>query len=314
MNRSAFSNVRIVNRMNRTFANLLLLITAMIWGTGFVAQHEGLNDLGPFSFTGLRFVLGTLVVLPLGYLEYKRRTKEGYTFTTIDKRDMVLCGIFLFLGSLTQQIGLKWTTVTNAGFFTGLYVVMVPLLMMLFLKKKPHWSLWFVIMGCMFATYLLIGGELDTLNVGDAFVSGGALFWALQVITIGYVVMRTHAPLMVATVQFGVSSIAGLILMVIFENPSIDNVIQAGPALLFAGVLSIGVAFTLQCVAQRYTEQSDAAILLSGEILFAALAGAYFLNEELDMMGYFGCLLMFICIVSVELLALYRRKKAPVPA
>jgi len=205
-------------------------------------------------------------------------------------------------------LGLKDTSVTNAGFLTGLYVPLVPLLMLVFWRQLPHWSIWPAAFGCMVGTYYLSGGNFSAFNVGDFWVLLGSIFWALQVIVIGFVVQSAQTPILTASIQFLWCGAFGIVGALMTETFVIDNVIQAGPEILYAGILSSGVAFTLQAVAQRYTPQADAAIIMSGEILFAALAGALMQGDRLSTMGYVGCLIMFVCIVSVEVLPLVRRK------
>lgn len=294
--------------MSRLRANLLLLITAFLWGTTFVAQQNSLESLGPFYFTGIRFLLGGFVVLPLGLWEYRRLQARGGFLTSRHWMGMALCGIFLFMGSLCQQLGLQYTSVTNAGFLTGLYVPLVPLIMLVFWRKLPHWSIWPAAFGCMVGTYYLSGGNFSTLNVGDFWMLFGSIFWALQVIVIGYVVQSAQTPILTAAVQFLWVGVFGLIGGMTVETFAVANVIAAGPEILYAGILSSGVAFTLQAVAQRHTPQADAAIIMSGEILFAAIAGALIQGDRLTSMGYVGCAIMFLCIVSVEVLPLVRRK------
>jgi len=294
--------------MSRLRANLLLLITAFLWGTTFVAQQNSLESIGPFYFTGIRFLLGGLVVLPLGVWEYRKLQARGGFLTRRHWIGMALCGVCLFIGSICQQLGLKDTSVTNAGFLTGLYVPLVPLLMLVFWRRLPHWSIWPAAFGCMVGTYYLSGGNFSAFNVGDFWVLLGSIFWALQVIIIGFVVQSAQTPILTASIQFLWCGAFGIMGALMTETFVIDNVIKAGPEILYAGILSSGVAFTLQAVAQRYTPQADAAIIMSGEILFAALAGALMQGDRLSAMGYVGCLIMFVCIVSVEILPLVRRK------
>lgn len=294
--------------MSRLRANFLLLITAFIWGTAFVAQQTGMEDIGPFYFTGLRFVLGALIVLPLGLRELRKLRDSGKNLILRDWIGMGLCGVSLFCASLFQQIGLEYTSVTNAGFLTGLYVPLVPLIMLVFLRKAPHWSIWPAAMGCMMGTYLLSGGSLDAFNTGDYWVLAGSIFWALQVIVIGHVVKATNTPVLVASIQFVWCAVFGMIGAFIMETTTLSSIMAAGPELFYAGALSIGVAFTLQAIAQKHTPPADAAVIMSGETVFAAIAGALILGDRLSTLGYFGCAIMFICILSVEILPILRRK------
>jgi drug/metabolite transporter (DMT)-like permease len=298
--------------MSRLRANLLLLITALIWGTTFVAQQTAMADMGPYFFTGLRFALGGLLVLPLGLRELKKQRATGTSLTNRHWLGMAACGVFLFLGSLFQQLGLELTSVTNAGFLTGIYVALVPLIMLIFLKKFPHWSIWPAAFGCLFGTYLLSGGSFTALNTGDFLVLIGSVFWALQVIVLGYVVQSSQTPVFVASIQFLWCAVFGLLGAFFMESLTWDSLIAAGPELLYAGGLSCGVAFTFQAVAQRYTQQADAAIIMSGEMVFAAIAGAIIQGDRLSVLEYYGCAIMFVCILSVELMPLFKKRSLAV--
>lgn len=296
--------------MNRLKANILLLITALIWGTAFVAQHTSMENIGPYYFTGIRFTLGGLVVLPLALRELSKYRQRGAEVSLKDWLGMALCGVFIFTASITQQIGISMTSVTNAGFLTGLYVPLVPLMLLVFWRKLPHWSTWPSVVGCMVGTYYLSGGNLSGLSTGDFWMMVSAIFWAAQIITVGFVVRNCSTPVMLASTQFLVCGMLGLTGGLIFEEFSMANVTAAGFEIFYAGVLSVGIAFTLQAVAQTHTGQADAAIIMSGETLFAAFAGAIILGERLPVEGYFGAAIMFISILSVELLPLWRRKTA----
>ncbi len=296
--------------MSRVRANLLLLVTALIWGTAFVAQQTGMEDVGPYYFTGLRFMLGGLLVLPLGIRELRKHRARGGRLAVSGWRGMGLCAVFLYGGSLCQQIGLAHTSVTHAGFLTGLYVPLVPIIMLVFLRKAPHWSVWPAALGCLLGTYLLSGGSFSTLNTGDTWVLVGSVFWALQVITIGYVVQSTQTPVFVAAMQFLGCAVIGMVAAMTMETVTLANILAAGPEIMYAGILSIGVAFTLQAIAQRHTPQADAAIIMSGEVLFAAIAGALIQGDRLPPSGYWGCGVMFASILAIELLPVFRRKMA----
>ena len=294
--------------MSRHRANFLLLITSVIWGTTFVAQQTGMEDVGPFYFTGIRFLLGGLIVLPLGLKELRRHRAGGGQMNRRNWMGMGLCAVFLYSASLCQQIGLAYTSVTNAGFLTALYVPLVPIIMLVFLRRAPHWSVWPASLGCLFGTYYLSGGSFSALNNGDIWVLIGAIFWALQVITVGYLVQTTQTPVLVAAVQFLGCALLGMIAAMMMETITIANLIAAGPEILYAGVFSIGIAFTLQAVAQCHTPPAHAAIIMSGEIVFAAIAGALIQGDRLSPYGYLGCGIMFACILSVELVPMIHEK------
>lgn len=297
--------------LTRTRANLLLLLIAFIWGTTFVAQNLGMKEIGPFAFTGTRFLLGALVVLPLALREYRRLKQRGQAFSRGDWLGCIGLGVILTFGAALQQIGIAATTVTNAGFFTALYVPMVPLLGWLVYRHWPHWSVWPSGLGCIAGTWLLGGGELAALNAGDFWVLASTLFWAAHVLFVGRVAAEKGAPITVAIMQFVVCGVLSLILAALTEPISLTQLEAASWSILYAGVLSVGVAFTLQVVAQRHTHAADAAIILSAETLFAALSGALFLSETLTATQFGGCLLILSGVLAVQLMPLIesRRKK-----
>lgn len=296
--------------MNRLKANMLLLITALIWGTAFVAQHTSMQSIGPYYFTGIRFMLGGLVILPLALRELSRYKAQNNRLTRKDWLGMALCGVFIFTASLTQQFGITMTSVTNAGFLTGLYVPLVPLILLVFWRRMPHWSIWPSVVGCMVGTYYLSGGNFSTLNAGDFWMMVSAVFWASQIIAVGYVLRHCSTPVLLACIQFLVCGALGISGGMAFEPISLAILEEVAFEIFYAGVLSVGIAFTLQAVAQTHTGEADAAIIMSGETLFAAMAGAVILGERLSAEGYFGAAIMFVSILSVEVLPLWRRRPA----
>lgn len=296
--------------MSRWQANLLILITALIWGTTFVAQQTGMQDVGAFYFTGIRFALGTLVVAPLALREWRRLNRRGVAPDRRMVLAMGLSGVFLFLGSLLQQIGLGDTTVGNAAFLTAIYVPLVPMLGWVLFRLRPHPVVWPAAAGCVVGTYLIGGGDLAALRAGDLWVLSSALFWGLQVLTVGIVAQRSNAPLTLATVQFAVTAVLGLAGGMMSEPLSVAAVMGAGVEILYAGVLSVGLAFTFQAVGQNYTQPADAAIIMSSEAVFGAAAGAVILGERLSLVGMTGAGLILLSIVMVQLVPLLRRARA----
>ena len=288
--------------MTRLTANLLLLLTALIWGTAFVAQNLGMKDVGPLAFTGIRFLLGALIVLPLAMREYRRLAARHHGFARRDWIGATGLGLLLAAGATLQQVGIAGTTVTNAGFFTVLYVPLVPLFAWLIFRARPHWSVWPATAGCVAGTFLLGGGELSAQVAGDFWVIASTLFWAGHVLLVGRVAAEKGAAITVACTQFVVCGVACLGAALVTEPIAITGLVAAIPAILYAGVLSVGVAFTLQVVAQRHTAAADAAIILSAETLFAALSGAIFLGETLNGLQLAGCTLILTCILAVQLI------------
>lgn len=292
--------------MSRTQANLILMLAAMIWGSAFVAQQVGTGTLGTISFTGARFLVGGVVVLPFALLQFRRVNSAERRFVAGDWLLLAITGTVLCSAAVLQQHGILRTTVTNAGFLTALYVPMVPVIGLLLLRRRVHWVVWPASVGCFIGTYILSGARHVELQVGDFWVIASTLFWATHVLLVGYVASRTRAPLVVATFQFFVCGLLGLGLGGIVEQPQWADFHSALFGIGYVGVFSVGMAFTLQVVGQRYTQAADAAIILSSETVFAAMAGYFFLGERLSLVQLSGAALILAGIMAVELIPLTR--------
>lgn len=297
--------------MTRVQANLLLLLAGVIWGMGFVAQSTAMASIGPFLFIGVRSAIAALTVLPFSIAEARRSSHKlqspNYLF-------FMLVGATLFTGLALQQIGLITTSVTNAGFLTGLYVVMVPVLGVIIFRSWPHPVVWPSAAACLAGIFLLSGGALSALKQGDWLVICGALFWAMQVLLISRANLAGR-PITLSCIQFATASVAGLAIALAVEDINWNIVALTWKELLFTGVFSSGVAFTLQAIGQRYTTSAQAAIFLSSEALFAALFGAIFLGDRLTFIGFIGCGLLFAAMLVVELVPMFWKRKAePIPA
>lgn len=291
--------------MTRVQANMLLLLAGVIWGMGFVAQSTAMASIGPFLFIGIRSAIAALTILPWAIAE-GRRTKAS--LVTGNYLYFMLVGAALFTGLALQQIGLITTSVTNAGFLTGLYVVMVPVLGVILFRTWPHPVVWPCAVACLAGIFLLSGGTLTALKQGDLLVIGGAVFWALQVLLIGKA-NHIGRPVMLSCVQFATSAFVGLAIASMIEDFNWATIALTWKEILFTGVFSSGVAFTLQAVGQRYTTSAQAAIFLSSEALFAALFGAILLGERLTFTGFIGCGLLFAAMLAVELVPMYWKRK-----
>ncbi|MEF0938703.1 DMT family transporter [Rhizobium sp. BR 362] len=292
--------------MTRIQANLVLLLAAAIWGGGFVAQSTAMKAIGPFWFIGLRFAVATIVVLPFVWMENRKAEKP---LTRRNWLSFFLIGVALFGGAATQQIGLLTTTVTNSSFITGLYVVFVPLIAVVFLRRPPHWIVWPAALIALGGIYLLSGGSFSRLTVGDFLTVVCALFWAAQITLAGSSVSETRRPLGISAVQFAVTAVAALAVAVIAEPISIADIQGALGEILYVGIFSSGLAFVLQVIGQRYTTAPQAAIFLSSEALFGASLGSLLLGETMGPFGYAGCGLMFTAMLAVELVPeLVRRR------
>lgn len=298
--------------MTRIQANLFLLLSGAIWGAGFVAQSTAMEAIGPLWFIGLRFAIATLVALPLVLIE-ARQTERPLSRGSM--RNFVFIGLALFGGAVTQQFGLLTTTVINSGFLTGLYVVFVPILTVVFLRRRPHRIIWPAALMASLGIFLLSGGSLSGLTGGDLLTIVCALFWAIQVMLIGIFAASTGRPMLLSMTQFAVCAVLGVVLAAIFEPFSLAAVQGALPEILYAGVFSSGIAFICQVVGQRYTTAPQAAIFLSSEALFAALFGALLLGEVIPPLGYVGCAVIFAAMLVVELVPeLARRRRQPAAA
>ena len=288
--------------MSPLSANLLLLLTAAIWGTAFVPQYLGMNYLGPFAFTGIRFFLGALCIVPFAWFEWRRLQRSHVIIDRTDCLHWLGIGLLITLAALLQQIGIPETTVTNASFITALYVPIVPLLIWLVDRKAPPYYVFVANSVAIVGVYLLSGGGFSALTVGDYWVFASSFFWAAHVLALSRVVCKKGAPILLATFQFLVCGFLSLILSWFFEETTIPQITAAIPTLLYGGALSVGIGYTLQVIAQRYTQPATAALFLSAEFLFAALAGALWLGERISPTQMLGAGLIFITIVAVQIL------------
>ena len=294
--------------MNRLQANGLLLLAALIWGSTFVVQQVGTGGLKTMSFTGIRMLVGACFVLPFALRQYRKLAQEEISFPGSGWFGIFCTGVVLFTAAALQQYGIFHTTVTNAGFLTAIYVPLVPIISLLVLKRNIHWSAWPASVLCLVGTYIMSGAQALDLKVGDIWVIASSLFWACHVILVGTMAVRTRAPLVVACGQFFVCGMCGTILGIVVEQPSLIDLQSGLFGILYAGMLSTGIGFTLQVVAQRFTHEADAAIILSSETVFAALAGFVFLGERLAALELAGASLIFIGIMAVQLLPMLRNR------
>ena len=286
----------------------LLLLTAIIWGFAFVAQRVGMDYVGPFTFNAIRFALGGFVLIPFILIKNKREISE--TTPRADENGKILvqggclAGVILFFGASLQQVGLVYTTAGNAGFITGLYVVIVPILGLMF-KFRANSGTWIGAVLAAVGLYFLSVTENLTIAYGDLLVLIGAFLWATHVLVIGFLSPRTD-PLKLAMTQFLVCSLLSLMTAMIYEDITFHSIKDAAIPILYGGVLSVGVAYTLQVVAQRNAHPAHAAILLSLEAVFAAIGGWIMLDEQLTSRGFIGCGLMLAGMLISQLWGLIR--------
>jgi drug/metabolite transporter (DMT)-like permease len=278
-----------MNRQRIT-SNLLLLLTAIIWGFAFVAQRVGMEYVGPFTFNGVRFALGAFSLLPLLLINRKNAPHRPEAARKLVIWGGAVAGCALFMGASLQQIGIIYTTAGKAGFITGLYVVIVPMLGLLW-KQKTSAGTWLGAFFAAFGMYLLSVTESLTIEFGDFLVLIGAFFWAGHVQLIGWLTRRLN-PLRLAFFQFITCSLLSLIAALTLEEIAMQGIVDALIPICYGGLLSVGVAYTLQVVAQRHAHAAHAAIILSLESVFAAFGGWLLLGEILSFQGLIGCTLM----------------------
>jgi len=290
-------------------SNLLLLLTAVIWGFAFVAQRAGMEHIGPFTFNTARFTLGSLSLIPLLLFNQRKKFKPG-SFLPLKEKNLLFGGLAagttLFLGATFQQNGLVYTEAGKAGFITGFYVILVPILG-LFVKQKTSLLTWMGAIVAIIGLYFLGVNESLDINFGDVLVLIGAFFWAIQILVIAFYSKKTQA-FQLALLQFIVCAILSFIAALISETIILSNILLAFIPILYAGLFSVGIAFTIQVVAQREAHPANASIIMSLEAVFAVIGGWLILNEVISVRELIGCLLMLIGMVLSQLY-LFQRKK-----
>lgn len=274
----------------------ILLLTAAIWGLAFVAQRMGMEYVGAFTFNGIRFALGSVSLLPVIYFFDKSSKAENSSAEKVDAdlkttiKSGVIAGCILFIAASLQQVGLIYTTAAKAGFITSLYIVLVPILG-IFLKQKTYPTTWIGAVTAAVGLYFISINEDFTIQFGDLLQLIGAFFWAAHIQVIDKFVKNVNA-IKLSSVQFAVCSVLSIVTAIIFEDISISGIYDALVPILYGGIMSVGVAYTLQAVGQRHAKPSHAAIALSMEAVFAAIGGILILNETMPMRGYLGSALM----------------------
>ena len=294
-------------KSKKIVSNMMLVLTALIWGSAFVAQSFGNDLLDPFTFNAARNLVGGIVLIPIILVLNKLKAKEIQEAHEFEKGGFnkmllvggILCGIALFGGSTFQQFGLKYTTAGKSGFITALYIIIVPMLG-IFIKKKVPAKVWGCVLIAVIGFYLLSIKEGFTINKGDLLTLVCSLFFSLHILLIDYFSPRVDGVKM-SCIQFFVCGILSLIAAFMVEEPKISAILLAWAPILYAGVLSCGVAYTLQIVAQKNTDPVIASLLLSLESVFAVIAGWLVLKQLLSLREGLGCLLVFIAIVVTQL-------------
>ncbi len=288
----------------------LLLLAAIIWGFAFVAQRVAMRHVGPFTFNAVRFALGSLALLPFAIAAARRRRGAGPDEGDGWKRTTLIGGIVagtvIFLGASFQQTGLVYTTAGKAGFITGLYVVLVPVLGIA-IGRRTAAGTWFGVFLAAAGLYLLSFTGTFSISKGDLIVLAGTLFWAIHVLLISVLIHKTEA-VVLALIQFVACSVLSFAAALLFEEIEIAGILDATLPILYGGLLSVGVAYTLQIIAQRKTPPAHAAIILSLETIFAVLGGWLVLGEVIPARGLAGCVLMLLGIIVSQIGTLRARE------
>jgi len=295
--------------MTKTISLLSAFLCTLIWGTTFIAQDTGMDNIGPFTFNAVRFFIGFLAITPLVFLFEIKKFKSEFksdikTFINLS----FLIGLSLFLGSALQQVALLYTDVANAAFFTIFYVPMVPIIIFLFNRTSIHWSVWPSVILCLIGGYLLTNFYNATVRLGDSLVILGALFWSTHIIFTGIIVKKYDLPLTLGAVQTLIVALFSFIIALIYEEFIYIEIMKEINSILYAGILSGGFAFVLQIYAQKNITPAPAAIIFSLEGVFATIAAWYILNQILDINNLLGCLFILIGVLLSQLLPLVKKR------
>ena len=288
--------------------SLVLLLTAFIWGVAFVAQSVGGDAVGCFTFNGVRSLIGAAVLLPvIAFLDKQKKKELGedqFLAQKGDKKTLILggisCGLMLCIASNFQQFGISFTTVGKAGFITAMYILIVPILG-LFMKKKVGMKVWLGVILATVGLYMLcMTSESFSLSKGDLLVLVCAGFFSLHILIIDYFSPKVDG-VRLSCIQFFVCGLISTVIAFIFENPNLGAILSGWLPILYAGVMSCGVAYTLQIIGQKNMDPTVASLILSLESVFSVLAGWVLLNQKLSVRELFGCVLMFLAIILAQL-------------
>ena len=294
--------------MSKTLSLFSALLCTFIWGTTFIAQDTGMDDIGPFTFNSVRFFVGFLAIVPLALMFEAKKLKKEFRFDT--KTFVILSfliGLSLFLGSALQQVALLYTDVANAAFFTIFYVPMVPIIIFIFKKDFLHWSVWPSVILCLIGGYLLTNFQDATVRLGDTLVVLGALFWSTHIIFTGMIVKKYNLPLTIGAIQTLLVALFSFIIGLFSEEFVIDSILNEIDSILYAGILSGGFAFVLQIYAQKNITPAPAAIIFSLEGVFATIAAWFLLNQILGINNLLGCFFILSGVLLSQLVPLIRK-------
>ena len=294
--------------MKKTISFACLIVCTLIWGTTFVAQDSGMDNIGPFTFNAVRFFVGFLAVMPFVLMfELKKIKHQTFNHKFFFFKLIAPVGVFLFLGTVFQQVSLLYTDVANAAFFTIFYVPLVPIIIFFLIKKKLHWSIWPSVLFCLIGGYFLSDFSNSNIRYGDTLVIIGAIFWALHIIYIGKIIKYFDLPFFIALLQNLLVSGFSFILVIIFEEINFSKIKLETLEILYAGILSGGAAFALQIFGQKNISPAPAAIIMSLEGVFATIAAWIILNQILGINNILGCFFILAGVLFSQLAPLFKR-------
>ena len=294
--------------MSKSISLICALITTFIWGTAFIAQDTGMDNIGPLTFNAARFFIGFVTVLPIALLVERGKIIENIN---LDKKlffkYLFLMSLLLFFGTYLQQTSLLYTNIANAAFFTVFYVPLVPIILFIIYKIKVHWSIWPSILLCIIGVYFLSDFSNSEILIGDSLVILCSVFWALHIIFAGKFMEKFDIPIFFAALQAILVGMNSLFFALLFEEINLTNILLENYSIIYAGFLSGGIAFTLQMYAQKNIEEAPAAIIYSLEGVFAALAGWIILNQMLDFSNILGCFIILIAVILSQITPSFKK-------
>jgi len=294
--------------MKKIISFICLVTCTLIWGTTFIAQDTGMDYIGPFTFNSVRFFVGFLAVSPFVLLFEKKKVYEQKNAKTNKFYKLIIpVGIFLFIATVFQQVSLLYTDVANSAFFTIFYVPMVPIIVYFLFSEKLHWSIWPSVLACVIGGYFLSDISDANIRFGDGLVIISALFWALHIIYIGKIIDQFDLPFFIAMLQNLVVTTLSFLLVIIFEEIDFSKIKLETAEILYAGILSGGAAFALQLFGQRKISAAPAAIVMSLEGVFAAIAAWIILNQILGLNNIIGCVLILGGVLLSQLAPIYEK-------
>jgi len=295
--------------MSKSISILSALLCTFIWGTTFIAQDTGMDNIGPFTFNAVRFFVGFLAITPLVLIFELKKFKSQFK---LDLKSFLflsfLIGLSLFLGSALQQVALLYTDVANAAFFTIFYVPMVPIIIFLFRRQSIHWSVWPSVILCLIGGYLLTNFYDATVRLGDTLVVLGALFWSTHIIFTGIIIKKYNLPLTLGAIQTLIVALFSFVIGIFYEEFIYVEIMKEINSILYAGILSGGFAFVLQIYAQENITPAPAAIIFSLEGVFATIAAWYILDQILDINNLLGCFFILCGVLLSQLLPLVKKR------